>query len=1072
MLVPCPRCAATLTGGSTCPACGLELTGPQAARLWLVDQRIAEVDGRLAVLRQERQTLWAEHVTLVGALGNGAPVSARAYPTTASPSPVQAPPLSPSWSAAQRPVWTPPPARPRQEWTPRRVQNLLLTIGALLLVIAGAIFTAVSWQHLGAVVRGTILLSLTGAAGLGCRTLARRGLTATAEAISAVCLGLGMFDCYAFHALVIPGTSDVRFWAAATALLGAAAAGLGRLTKVRLPWIAAALLCLLPLLILCAADVSQADRAVLFSLDALLGAGALAGLRLADGSGQTVEDLRSCWLVGAALLWALGFMMSATHVLYGLAGQPLGLILLATALTTAAAALAAWAEGAQLLPNGRPALPVLSGGSALSLVCGLALPFEAHLNITRWALVIITAGLLVLLGSALLPADWRMGPAVTATAAVALAGSSELPSVLSTLSGQLHWVDRPWSIGTAVLGRGSTLAVAQQWAGLTNVLALAACAAVAIVAGLLLDHRVRGALVAFPLVLVAAVVAVPQLNGSYAVGLTVEVTLVPVLAIATLLLGRRWAVAAQAGTAAAIVVSALAVSWSLAVPSATAAVAGGLTLLLAAAATARVPYQPVWAGAAVLTAGVCAAAVAHLGGATVPALGPAVAVVPVAVTATLAVLDRWRRPTGLLVDAVEAAAACVGVGALLRAASDGGWGSWTLLAVAGAGLLSTTRGPRRQGLPISVAGGMAAVTILPFAQHLPPGAQVACCLGLTAFSVGTACLRARTVPGRPVAAVLATAALVQAAAAIGAAGDDPALLTAALSLLCLTFGAVAALPDLQLRNAGLHLGWRATATGLSAVALLGTAAAGCWQRDLGAPVTGLVVALTAAVLATGASQLKDRQPDATVVELIAAVAVLPALRACADRPVLGGWVLAVAGLTVLVSATRPDRRTWWPAGALLISAATWVWLAVAGVNAPEPYADPIAVAALYLGFARRRQLPTTASLTAYGPGLSGLLLPSLAFALAGSGVLRPLLLAALSTAVVIVGAQHRLRAPLLLGSATLVLTALRLLAPYEQLVPRWLEVGTAGALLLTLGATYEQRRRDLGTLRARYDALL
>ena len=128
---------------------------------------------------------------------------------------------------------------------------------------------------------------------------------------------------------------------------------------------------------------------------------------------------------------------------------------------------------------------------------------------------------------------------------------------------------------------------------------------------------------------------------------------------------------------------------------------------------------------------------------------------------------------------------------------------------------------------------------------------------------------------------------------------------------------------------------------------------------------------------------------------------------------------------------------------LPISAATWVWLGVAGVQSPEPYTDPIAVVALYVGFTRRRTVPTTPSLTAYGPGLSGLLLPSLAFALLGDGVVRPLLLAGLATAVVMIGAQHRLRAPLLLGSATLVLTAL---ACWPR-TSSWSHVGSRSAQL-------------------------
>ena len=34
------------------------------------------------------------------------------------------------------------------------------------------------------------------------------------------------------------------------------------------------------------------------------------------------------------------------------------------------------------------------------------------------------------------------------------------------------------------------------------------------------------------------------------------------------------------------------------------------------------------------------------------------------------------------------------------------------------------------------------------------------------------------------------------------------------------------------------------------------------------------------------------------------------------------------------------------------------------------------------------------------------------------------------------------------------------LAPYAPLLPRWLTLGTAGLLLLVLGATYDHRRRQ------------
>jgi hypothetical protein len=49
--------------------------------------------------------------------------------------------------------------------------------------------------------------------------------------------------------------------------------------------------------------------------------------------------------------------------------------------------------------------------------------------------------------------------------------------------------------------------------------------------------------------------------------------------------------------------------------------------------------------------------------------------------------------------------------------------------------------------------------------------------------------------------------------------------------------------------------------------------------------------------------------------------------------------------------------------------------------------------------------------------------------------------------------------------------ALRLLGPYAAALPRWLVLAAAGALLLGVGATYEQRLRDVAGLRSRYAEL-
>ena len=82
---------------------------------------------------------------------------------------------------------------------------------------------------------------------------------------------------------------------------------------------------------------------------------------------------------------------------------------------------------------------------------------------------------------------------------------------------------------------------------------------------------------------------------------------------------------------------------------------------------------------------------------------------------------------------------------------------------------------------------------------------------------------------------------------------------------------------------------------------------------------------------------------------------------------------------------------------------------------------------------------------------------------------RPLLLGTAALLVTLLGARHRLQAPLVLGGGVLALVALHELAPYIAQVmgalPRWAPPALAGLLLLALGATYEQRLRDARRVR-------
>ncbi|MFG1983284.1 SCO7613 C-terminal domain-containing membrane protein [Streptomyces albidoflavus] len=256
---------------------------------------------------------------------------------------------------------------------------------------------------------------------------------------------------------------------------------------------------------------------------------------------------------------------------------------------------------------------------------------------------------------------------------------------------------------------------------------------------------------------------------------------------------------------------------------------------------------------------------------------------------------------------------------------------------------------------------------------------------------------------------------------------------------------------------------------LSVVCALVVASAAGASLELGAPRTAvLVLVVPAAVVVLG---LWVRTPAVVVpLEAGAGFAALVALGLAVTDGAYLSLVLALCGVLAAATAVRPERRP--GAGYLaagLFATATWVRLVSAGVTHPEAYTLPVSVIACAVGLLRRRTDPEASSWTAYGPGLGVTLGPSLLALWSDPHWQRPLLLGAAALAVTVTGAVRRLQAPLLLGGGTLALVALHELAPHVAQVfdalPRWSVPALAGLLLLALGATYEQRRRDARRLR-------
>jgi hypothetical protein len=167
----CPDCHTALPQSpDSCPRCALPLTGATVVSLFTTLQ---EADRLLARLRQEKSRVAA--AVTVGAVAT-------------SPGPLLE-------GTAPYPV-----ARRTEESTesPRvsgaSVPRILLSLGALCLLIAAVTFLAVAWTWLGIGGRTVVLVALTAASFTAVGLLYQRGLRTGAEALSVVGLGLLALD--------------------------------------------------------------------------------------------------------------------------------------------------------------------------------------------------------------------------------------------------------------------------------------------------------------------------------------------------------------------------------------------------------------------------------------------------------------------------------------------------------------------------------------------------------------------------------------------------------------------------------------------------------------------------------------------------------------------------------------------------------------------------------------------------------------------------------------------------------------------------------------------------------------
>ncbi len=308
----------------------------------------------------------------------------------------------------------------------RTAQNLLLILGGLLLTVAAAVFTLVSWGHLGIAGRGAILAVVTGVALAVPALLLRRGLNATAETVSVLALALMVLDGYAaFRVGLLPAVSGVDYAAGVVALVAAGAAGYGRLLPLRVAPIVSVVLAQAPL-VMWFPD-SAAEIGAAFTVTALL------DVAIWLRSRRMGIRVTAALCLGVSAFAAL--LIAATDSVVGeMLWAPVGLLVVLTA------------AGLYLGTRVAPAvhgIPVAY--AAIALTFALGSPVRMLLDNPWQALPYPLAAVAVMAVALRLPAGLRKAGVIAGAALAVLVALPFVPIVASGLFWPFRNVMQVWS---------------------------------------------------------------------------------------------------------------------------------------------------------------------------------------------------------------------------------------------------------------------------------------------------------------------------------------------------------------------------------------------------------------------------------------------------------------------------------------------------------------------------------------------------------------------------------------------------------------------------------------------------
>ncbi|MFE7468189.1 SCO7613 C-terminal domain-containing membrane protein [Streptomyces sp. NPDC057499] len=407
----------------------MEHVPPPAEELALLDRELARLDAR-------RSHLLVRRAWLLSVL----------TPPAASPVPPAAPYAAPLGPSPQGPF-----AAPAARTGTGGAQNVLLTLGGLLLAVAAIAFTLVSWGHMGIAGRSAVLGVVTLAALAGPAALLRRGLSATAESLGALACLLMVLDAYALHRVAMPQAGAAGFAAASSAVLAAAWGGYGLwLGRLRLPLPLAVVTAQLPLVLWAWSAGAGASG---FGW-ALLGTAAL-DCALAVRGRSTPVRVTAC--AGAWTTGLLGLLVALTQ---SLAARSVPDAVEPAALLLAGAAIAL--TGAWRAPG---ALAVAGGVSAgLCAVAAVGGVLCAEMD-RGWSVPVYLLCGAALLGAvrAPLPRPVGRGLGWAATGVGAAAVLAAAPLAVLSLLGPVSQLARVWSGAPEDGARGALGVTGSAW---------------------------------------------------------------------------------------------------------------------------------------------------------------------------------------------------------------------------------------------------------------------------------------------------------------------------------------------------------------------------------------------------------------------------------------------------------------------------------------------------------------------------------------------------------------------------------------------------------------------------------